>query len=109
MFKALLTLLVFSFGFLTFAQGPNQWDKRLAFGGLKRERAVGFSVGNYGYIATGEDTANVTHNDLWQYDPTLDIWTQKADLPASPRRNAIAFSLGNRVFCWNNFKRFLGV
>ena len=98
MFKALLTLLVFSFGFLTFAQGPNQWDKRLAFGGLKRERAVGFSVGNYGYIATGEDTANVTHNDLWQYDPTLDIWTQKADLPASPRRNAIAFSLGNRGY-----------
>jgi len=80
------------------AQGQNTWTKKAGFGGLKRERAVGFSIGDFGYVATGEDTVNATHNDLWQYDPTLDSWTQKADLPASPRRNAIAFTLNDKGY-----------
>lgn len=90
-FFYLIILLVAS-GY-SFAQGQNSWTKKANFGGLKRERAVSFSIGSYGYVATGEDTVNVTHNDLWRYDPELDVWTQMADLPGSPRRNAVGFSL----------------
>lgn len=82
----------------SFAQSQNSWLKKAPFGGLKRERAVSFAIGDYGYVATGEDTVNMTHNDLWQYDPTLDVWTQKADLPGSSRRNAVGFALNDKGY-----------
>src|SRR5688500_17761444 len=83
---------------ISLAQGQNTWTNKAASGGLNRERAVGFSIGDFGYVATGEDTVNITHNDLWQYDPSLDSWTQKADLPGSPRRNAVAFTLNDKGY-----------
>jgi len=76
----------------------NSWTKKAQFGGLKRERAVSFAIGDFGYVATGEDTVNMTHNDLWRYDPALDIWTQMADLPGSARRNAVGFAIENKGY-----------
>lgn len=80
------------------AQLENSWVKKNDFGGLKRERAVAFSIGNYGYVATGVDTAEVILNDLWQYDPTNDSWSQKANLPGPPRRDAVAFTAEGKGF-----------
>lgn len=79
-------------------QTPNSWTKKADFGAIKRERAVSFSIGEYGYVATGEDTNNVTYNDLWKYDPLLDTWTQMANLPGSTRRNAIGFALNDKGY-----------
>jgi N-acetylneuraminic acid mutarotase len=80
------------------AQTENFWVKKNDFGGLKRERAVSFSIGDYGYIATGVDTAEVTLKDLWQYNPSTDSWAQKADLPGSARRDAVAFSADGKGY-----------
>lgn len=93
----LLTSFLFT-GLSSYSQGQNSWVKKKPFGGLKRERAVSFAIGDYGYVGTGEDTVNVTHKDLWQYDPALDVWTQKADLPGSPRRNAVGFALNDKGY-----------
>jgi N-acetylneuraminic acid mutarotase len=73
------------------AQTGNFWTKKNDFLGGKRERAVAFSIGDYGYIGTGVDTAEVVLKDFWQYDPITDTWSQKADVPGSPRRDAVAF------------------
>lgn len=90
-------LLVFSvlFSFSTLAQSSNYWVRMNDFGGLKRERAVAFTVGDYAYVGTGVDTSEVTRKDFWKYDPVTDSWSQVADLPGSARRNAVAFSIGN--------------
>lgn len=101
----LRTLQVF-FTFLSvvaFGQAENDWDKKASFGGLKRERAVAFSVGDFGYVGTGVDTAEITHNDLWQYDPALDTWTQVASMPGSERRNAVAFSIDDKGYVGTGF------
>jgi N-acetylneuraminic acid mutarotase len=37
-------------------------------------------------------------NDLWQYDPANDTWTQKANLLGSPRRDAVAFSVDGKGY-----------
>ena len=66
--KHLFTLSAFLLTTLLIAQ-ENDWDKRADFGGLKRERAVAFSIGDYGYVGTGIDTAEIVHNDLWRFDP----------------------------------------
>jgi N-acetylneuraminic acid mutarotase len=96
--RIFLSLIVLLIGCTSFSQGQNSWTKKAPFGALKRERAVSFAIGDYGYVATGEDTVNITHNDLWRYDPLLDSWTQMADLPGSSRRNAVGFALNDKGY-----------
>lgn len=83
--------------YFTFSQG-NNWKELNDFSGGQRERAVGFSIGDYGYLGTGLDTAEQVLKDLWRYDPSTDSWTQMADLPGSARRDAIGFSAGGKGY-----------
>jgi N-acetylneuraminic acid mutarotase len=84
--------------FISFTlSAQNSWLKKTSFA-QKRERAIGFAIGDFGYLGMGEDTANNVHNDLWQYDPVLDTWTQVASLPGSVRRNAVAFTIGTKAY-----------
>ncbi len=97
--KNLITgIAVLLLGGLTLAQGANDWTKKSDFAGLKRERAVAFSINDLGYVGTGVDTAEIVHNDFWQYDPVLDTWAQVADLPGSVRRNAVAFAINDKGY-----------
>ncbi len=79
----------------SYAQTENFWTKKADFGGLKRERAVSFSIGSFGYVGTGVDTNEIVLKDFWKYDPVNDTWTQVATLPGSQRRNAVGFAIGN--------------
>jgi len=80
------------------------WTQKAAFNGGTRLGAVGFSIGDKGYLGTGEDNCCVNHyiNDFWEYTwgpGTLGgVWTQKASLPGPLRRNATGFSIGNKGF-----------
>ena len=99
-------ILVLSYiGFTSACHGQeeNSWLRLADFGGLQRERAVGFSIGNYGYITTGLDTAEQTKKDLWQYDPELNSWTQMSDFPGIARKDAIAFTINNKGFVGTGF------
>lgn len=98
--KQLILLCFVLIGTLGFGQTttppvPNSWIKKNDFTGLKRERAVAFTVNGVGYVGTGVDTAEIVHKDLWRYDDFTDSWTQMADIPGSERRNAVAFGIGN--------------
>lgn len=96
----ILLMILSMIQFDCFGQSENYWEKTTDFGstfigeGIKRERAVGFSIDGFGYIGTGIDTAEVVHRDFWKFDPLMNVWTQVADLPGEVRRNAIAFSIG---------------
>jgi len=97
--KKLLLVLFIAITGTSFGQLiENTWTKKADFSGLKRERAVAFTAGAYGYIGCGIDTAEVVHKDLWRYDASLDTWSQVADLPGSQRRNAIAFSIDDKGY-----------
>lgn len=60
---------------------------------VARTQAVAFTIGNYGYIATGSNGA-VT-NTCFQYDPTQDTWTAMGPFPGTGRNAAVGFSIGN--------------
>lgn len=68
------------------------------FAGDKRERAVGFAIGNMGYVGLGKDTAELVHNDFWQFDPAANTWTQKATFPGVARQDAFCFVVGNKGY-----------
>ena len=78
----------------------NQWIQRANVGTLIRQEAAGFSVNGLGYIAAGDNcSSGENYQDVWEYDPTLDTWTQIDDFGGSARRYLDAFVIGNRAFC----------
>jgi N-acetylneuraminic acid mutarotase len=78
---------------------PGVWIKKTDFKGGSRSDAVGFAIGNKGYIGLGRDRINRTYkNDFWEYDPINGTWTQKADFPGTPRCCAVGFSIGNKGY-----------
>lgn len=93
-----LIFILFSTAHVLIGQTANFWTQKSDFGGMKRERAVGVSINNYGYVGTGVDTSEIVHNDWWRYDPQLDTWTQMANNPGSVRRNAVAFVINDRAY-----------
>lgn len=78
-------------------QAQSRWIEKATFGGTGREGAVGFSIGDKGYIGTGTDSTGAT-NDFWEYDPLMDSWTQKANFGGSNRYNSVGFSIGSKGY-----------
>ncbi len=76
----------------------NIWTQKADFGGNERSYAVGFSIGNKGYIGTGSDVIGLMCKDFWEYDPSTDTWKQKSDFEGVPREFAVGFSIGNKGY-----------
>jgi N-acetylneuraminic acid mutarotase len=80
----------------------NEWTQKADLGGEARSEAVGFSIGDKGYIGTGRSKGRNSLKDLWEYDPESNSWQQKKDLPGSTnttvRNGAIGFSIGNKGY-----------
>ncbi|MBP9882027.1 MAG: T9SS type A sorting domain-containing protein [Chitinophagales bacterium] len=78
------------------------WKQKADFGGGTRGYAVGFSIGEKGYIGTGykfdKDYNEIYYKDFWQYDPILNSWTQKADFGGTARSGAVGFSIEDKGY-----------
>ncbi|MBX7141474.1 MAG: fibronectin type III domain-containing protein [Chitinophagales bacterium] len=59
-----------------------------------RYAAVGFNIGEKAYLGTGSNDTGL-QKDWWEYDPTMDSWSQKMDLSGVARRYAVGFSIGS--------------
>ena len=78
-------------------QAQGTWTKKADFGGIGRTEAVGFTIDSKGYIVTGEKYDNgfyICNRDLWEYDPSNNVWSQKADFGGVGRYSAVGFSIG---------------
>jgi hypothetical protein len=96
--------------FWEYDPATDTWSQKADFGGAARASAVGFSIGNKGYIGTGVvglDFINhgppTYNNDFWEYDPTNNTWTRKADFGGGARYNAVGFSIGNNGYIGTGF------
>ena len=56
-----------------------------------------FSINGKGYAACGSGLSG-EHNELWEYDPALDLWTQKANFPGAARDFPFADTMGGFAF-----------
>jgi len=83
-------------------QVTNLWTRKADFAGLRRSGAVGFTIGNKGYIGTGvtldENGFSNYSSDFWEWDQETNKWTRKADLEGNPRVNAVGASIGEKGY-----------
>ena len=76
----------------------DDWDNEESIGGvngagLNRGGAIAFSINNKAYVGLGQGNTAPYYNDLWEFDPELNVWSQKASFIGSPRRQAVAFAI----------------
>jgi len=78
----------------------NHWNKKSSFGGDARHRASSFVIADKGYIGMGHvnSAEHVIYKDIWEYDPSTNSWTQKADFGGGLRYQCAAFSIGNIAY-----------
>jgi N-acetylneuraminic acid mutarotase len=64
---------------------------------IVRSNASAFSTSTNGYILLGT-AGSSAYSDVWEYDPSTDLWAKKTGLEASARQDAASFSLNGRLF-----------
>ena len=94
--KVFCTCILFAFSINAYSAW--QWTKLKALGNGKRFEATSFSINGKGYVTCGLDTNDNCYNDLWEYDPIFNFWTQKANLPSSYRRASFGFELNGKGY-----------
>lgn len=82
--------------FWEYTPASNSWLRKADCSDTTRHYAVGFSIGNKGYVGTGQPASSGLQADFWEYDPATDVWTRKADLV--PRHSGVGFSIGNKGY-----------
>ena len=84
------------------AQGSEGlWTQKLDFttdqsSSITRTNGIGFAVGTKGYLVTGDGSSS--SRDVWEYDPTTDVWTTRGVFEGAPRSYGVGFAIGNKGY-----------
>lgn len=73
------------------------------FEGVGRRSAVGFSIGNKGYIGTGYSSDGSRLSDFWEYDADVRAWKQIANFAGGARHDATAFVIDNKAYVGSGY------
>ncbi|PWL30403.1 MAG: galactose oxidase [Fluviicola sp. XM-24bin1] len=85
--------------FFKYDPTTNTWTQLTDFPGTGRRGAVGFAIGEYGYVGTGSSS-----EDMYRYHPPTDTWTQVASVPGGARMSAIGFSLEGNGYVGTGYR-----
>jgi N-acetylneuraminic acid mutarotase len=86
-------LLCNLFTYSSFAQGL--WKQKANYGATV-DGAVSFSIGTKAYIVCGGQGCYFTQ--VWEWEQTTDVWTQKASYPGNNTYKGIGFSIGSKGY-----------
>lgn len=80
----------------------DKWTEKASFPGTSRANAVGFQINGKAYVGLGSNYDRVANGDVYidfyEYDPTTDKWTKKADFPAWGRDQPAYFTIGKKGY-----------
>lgn len=79
----------------------NVWSQVAPFAGGLRSGGVAFALKDKGYYGLGKSSSidsDKYFNDLWQYDPIADKWTQLSDFPSTGLDMAVSFVIGETAY-----------
>ncbi|HPH45720.1 MAG TPA: kelch repeat-containing protein [Chryseolinea sp.] len=78
----------------------NEWTTIDDFGGTARYNAIGFSIGEKGYVGTGYD-GNNTNSDFWVFDPAAEVgeqWQEIVSYPGEKIESGLAFVINGKGY-----------
>lgn len=81
--------------------GAGSWTRIADFGGIARSAASGFAVNGKGYVCFGQDSlfaGKWLNNDMWEYDPGNNTWTQKSNYPGLPIFLTSGFAICDNIY-----------
>lgn len=83
----------------------NPWKMKASIGYPNgRENAVAFAINNKAFVGLGEDSFDlISRKDFWEYDPSTNNWTQRADFPGVARTRAVAFVVNNKAYVGSGY------
>lgn len=78
----------------------NSWDTIADYPGNAGRGAFAIGDSNLAYVGGGLINASSSsyHKDFWEYDPSGNSWTQKADFPFGERANGVIFQHNGKVY-----------
>lgn len=79
----------------------NNWLQKANFPGATGDGiyyATGFSVEGKGYVCGGKIGPNNYSDELWEYKPATNQWTQRTDFPGGVRYNLSSLTIGNVAY-----------
>jgi gliding motility-associated-like protein len=86
--------------FFSYDPFTDAWSQIASYPKQSKQSAVGFSLGNLGYVIGGNNGIPTERKDVYAYDPTSDTWILKTSYPG----NFVSQNLsgGNRQNVVNN-------
>lgn len=88
-----------------------QWTRKKDVGGQRdRWSPYTFTLNNKVYVGAGYGN-QAWANDLWEYDPTTDMWKQKNDLPnnVSNRSAGVSFTINGKAYIGLGAENYLKI
>lgn len=81
----------------------DRWVQKSSYPGAGRLQAMGFVIGQTGYLGTGysppgADGRLVEQSDMWKYDPASNTWVQEPDFGGGVRAGAVGLAVGETGF-----------
>lgn len=73
--------------------GSDTWSEKTPIPAARR-LAAAFVLNGKGYISCGLVGTSTKLDDLWEYDPVTNSWSQRADFPGQDRYGTYHFALG---------------
>ncbi len=88
--------------FYAFNPETNTWFQTESLGGaigdgLQRNVASAFTIGNKGYVGTGQGDAPFL-NDFWEYNYNTNVWTPKPSVGGVDRRSGVGFAVSGKGY-----------
>lgn len=78
-------------------QATDTWTRKADFGGAFRSGAIGFSIGDKGYMGAGIAHSFI-QKDIWEYDQDMNAWYRRNDVEGHARVGAVGIPVGNKVY-----------
>lgn len=83
------------FSICQFATSQNNWTQKANYPD-NVANAVGFSIGNKGYLGLGWNPYQT--NAFWQYNPLTDLWLQKSNFPGVFMGHSVGLTINNKGY-----------
>ena len=86
--------------FWRYNPSSNEWTQVADLPGMPRTQAVSFVVGDKAFVGLGYDgqVGPPIYTDVWQFDPTKNLWSQIASFPKSKALVGIQFANQSNAF-----------